>query len=364
MQVHTFIAESANEAVSQIREQLGPAAVVLSVRKLPRNGVSRFLRSEQIEVVAGIEEQPVEPAKPAFQTVDPIAELRAEIRELKRHLTSPSPAALGQTARTLPHAATVSPRSNEIQDRRVDGTMVQLLTRTGLMPLFAEQICAEISGAGGDKLALPAQIEMASAILRRHWRGEIAPAEAGVHVFVGVPASGKSTVLCKMLAQASLVEAQPAAIYQLDTDVTNASPQPGVYAEVLGADFQRTAPLEFERREQSVFVDLPGVALGNERGLKQLEQLIAEFGVPEVHLALNAAYETSHLLEQVRFFSSLGISDLVVTHLDEEPRWGKLWNLILATDCSVRFLSSGQNIPGDFFPATAEAVLKRQFSAN
>src|SRR5678816_167539 len=55
MPTHTFIAESANEAVAQIRTELGPSAVVLSVRKLPRNGLSRLVKKEQIEVVATVE---------------------------------------------------------------------------------------------------------------------------------------------------------------------------------------------------------------------------------------------------------------------------------------------------------------------
>ena len=42
MPTHTFIAETANEAVERIRAELGPSAVVLSVRKLPRTGFSRL----------------------------------------------------------------------------------------------------------------------------------------------------------------------------------------------------------------------------------------------------------------------------------------------------------------------------------
>jgi flagellar biosynthesis GTPase FlhF len=120
-------------------------------------------------------------------------------------------------------------------------------------------------------------------------------------------------------------------------------------------------PLEFEWREQSVFIDLPGVELGNERGLAAIEKTASAFGMPAVHLVLNAAYESAHLLDQVRFFSKLGISDLILTHLDEESRWGKIWNLVLGTNYGIRFLSAGQNIPGEFIPASADVILSRQF---
>jgi flagellar biosynthesis GTPase FlhF len=80
-----------------------------------------------------------------------------------------------------------------------------------------------------------------------------------------------------------------------------------------------------------------------------------------VHLVVNAAYETPLLLAQVRAFAGLPIQDVLVTHLDEEPRWGKLWNLVLGTNCTLRFLAAGQNIPGEFTPATAEQIFARQF---
>jgi flagellar biosynthesis GTPase FlhF len=63
----------------------------------------------------------------------------------------------------------------------------------------------------------------------------------------------------------------------------------------------------------------------------------------------------------VRAFSKLPITDLIVTHLDEETRWGKVWNLALGTNFPVHFLSSGQNIPGDFIAASAEQLFSRQF---
>lgn len=354
MQVHTFIAESANEAVDRIRAELGPSAVVLSVRKLPRTGLERLLKQDQIEVLAGVEEtaavnnsqKPFRPVLPPPSPAESLAELREEMRQLRKQV-------LG---RNKPSADRAEPaRSTE---RKPPG-IAQILNQTGILPFCTEQILQELPDI--ENLTVGEQIAGASEVLRARWRQAQADNSAAVHVFVGVPGSGKSTVLCKMLAQTSLVEGQPATVYQLDSHVANPSPQPGVYAEIVGAQFERTLPLQFERREESVFVDLPGVPLHNEQALARVRDLIAEFGVPEVHLVLNAAYESSHLLEQVRFFSTLGITDLIVTHLDEELRWGKLWNLVLGTNFSLRSFCEGQNIPGDIQLASCDILLNRQF---
>jgi flagellar biosynthesis protein FlhF len=240
-----------------------------------------------------------------------------------------------------------------------DSELHEVLVESGLLPDFAEEVLAEVPRAlRGDRKS---HLDCLENILRAKWRSEPLQSEAAVHVFIGVPGSGKSTVLCKMLAQTSIVEQQPAMVYQLDSHLANTSGQTSIFAEIIGAQFARTLPQNFERREESDFIDLPGVALGDEKGLAVLRAIIESFGVPEVHLVLNGAYESSHLLDQVRFFANVGISDLIVSHLDEEMRWGKVWNLVLGTNYSVRYLSSGQNVPGDLLVPTAETLLHRQF---
>jgi flagellar biosynthesis protein FlhF len=361
MQVHTFIADSANEAVEQIRRELGPAAVVLSVRKLPRAGFGRLLKHDQIEVLASIE-PPTESAQIPLQNApDPLTELREEIRQLRQQVTLNVGTAarhVGQTS-GLPVRGTSGSANSHVLDRK-PSTLAHILTQTGLLPQYSELILQELPGSS-ESLPISEQINLASDLLLRRWRGEPPTSEAGVHIFVGVPGAGKSAVLCKMLAQTSLVEGQPATVYQLDSHITNASPQPTVYSEIIGSEFIRTVPLNFERREESVYIDVPGVLLHDTKALAQLQELIPCFGTPQIHLVLNAAYESAHLLEQARFFSTLGIADLIVTHLDEETRWGKLWNLVFGTNYSLHSFSAGQNVPGEFHPAHPEAILSRQF---
>src|SRR5262247_1905445 len=96
MQTHTFITETAQQAVEQIRAELGPSAVVLSVRRLPRNGLSRLIKHEQIEVIATT--QAAAPEEP----LDSVQELRNEMRLLKQQVA----------ALRLPHTGPVLPPDN------------------------------------------------------------------------------------------------------------------------------------------------------------------------------------------------------------------------------------------------------------
>src|SRR5260221_12648348 len=105
MDIVPFIADSAADALTQIREKLGPEAVVLNVRQLPLSGISRLWQRARIEVLAC-----APPPKPA----DPLADLRQEIADLKEKLparsglaaatngTADSPAADGVPANADP----------------------------------------------------------------------------------------------------------------------------------------------------------------------------------------------------------------------------------------------------------------------
>ena len=318
VQTHTFISATAEDAVNRIRARLGPNAVVLEVRKLPRT----LFRRERFEIVATVDQ--------AASEEDKISELRAEIRDLQR----------------------------EVRSSRDAGSLLHtLLVQSGLLPRFAEPV-VESAGPAPPESSVRDQMELLRGTLRQHWR-PVADEVFRAHVFIGPAGSGKSTVLCKWLAQHILSENRGAAVYQLDSDAANLSPQPKYFAEILGAHFTRSSHRQFD--SEAVFVDLPGLDCGNEKALDAARAALAEFPGAAVHLVLNGAYDASLLLEQARSFAALGPDDLILTHLDEEKRWGKVWNLVLGSSLGIRFLSLGQNVPGGLLGASPDEILARQF---
>jgi flagellar biosynthesis GTPase FlhF len=100
MLVHTFIVESATEAVGLIRNKLGPDAVVLNVRKIPAEGVSKLWKKPKLEVLAAVMPKPgqetiesvlnsadlavpVDRIVPSPVALDPLADLRREMSEIR-----------------------------------------------------------------------------------------------------------------------------------------------------------------------------------------------------------------------------------------------------------------------------------------
>ncbi|MDB6023245.1 MAG: hypothetical protein JWQ04_3102, partial [Pedosphaera sp.] len=90
MQPISFTAASAEQAVAQIRAQLGPEAIVLNVRPLPAHGLARLWQKPMIEVLACIPEAPAPVAEPLG---DVLAEFRQQLDELKQQVAGAGKAA-------------------------------------------------------------------------------------------------------------------------------------------------------------------------------------------------------------------------------------------------------------------------------
>ena len=329
MRLVPFIAESAAAALEKIHEELGPQAMVVSVRRLPANGFSRlWQRTGNIEVVACVANED-EASRPKVRT-DPSG----------GDLPAPFAGKAGPVEGSAP-----APRR---------WRSIAWLESMGLLKAFGDVLEQKVRAAHGNG---PPEMPIAEwravhQALVDFWHParEVMEGTGRPHVFVGPPGSGKTSVLCKWMTLSVLAKNQTARVWRLDGETANTAEYLALHCEIIGVPVERfwRAP---DGPADLFFVDLPGVETHNANALSGLQAKLGALPQPHVHLVLNAACETSILFEQIRVFSALEVEDVLFTHLDEERRRVKLWNFVLGTNFPLSFLSAGQNIPGEFHRA-------------
>ena len=333
MKPTVFTVDNAQDAVRLVQEQLGPEAVILSVRKLPANGFARlFQRSGQIEVTATVPDKPRHALPAGVNGYTPFGENDSS------EIQPPPPRAAHRW------------RS------------IAWLESLGLLPELADRLELKLRTTHGTKPPeMPiAEWEAVRDTLAASWRPPRSEAGDGrPHVFIGPPGSGKTTALCKWLTGAVLRGESRARVWRLDGETANTSEFLSLHCEMVGVPVERFWD-GFGGAEDLLFIDLPGVECYNTAGMKVLREILSSLPAPHIHLVLNAANETVLLFEQFNWFAQAMPEDLIFTHLDEEHRRVKLWNFVLGTNCSLGWLAGGQKIPGDFHRAESSLLFPRK----
>ena len=314
-----FRANSANEALEQIRQQLGPEAMVVNVKQVARSGLSRLWQRPMLEVMACLPGPPVQAPVP---------------------IPSAAPALL-DTLDTAP-----------VRHYSGDQRCAVILEKMGIAPIHVERVLEQMPPTKG---SLGEELHQARQILLKTWRPYTGPAAPARHVFIGPPGSGKTTVLCKWLTQTVLLEGQKARVWRLDGAQANLAESLSVHGEILGIPVHRAWKAQPQGGETQ-WIDLPGVSHQNMGAMEQLSRELGKLQPVNVHLVLNAAYTLPLLTAQIKGFARLPVTDLIFTHVDEERSLGKLWNFVLGTNFPMSYLAGGQNIPGEFGIATPEKL--------
>ena len=362
MNLTRFLARDAADAVGQIRSRLGADAVVVSVTRAPASGLSRLWRKPQLEVVACL---PQRAATTAAQ-VTPVADHAPEVND---EVPLPSGFRLNQLdsdESDVVRPDTTSQRA-EFNASGAEGSWRSgaVLQQMGLQPLHVEKVIerAQLQHGSTPPASLAQELALVCAALTSFWRPAAIANEGSpaIHVFVGPPGSGKTTALSKWLAKSVLADGVTARAWRLDGRTANFASLLDVYGEILGVPVAREWNVQ-QRLEgfDAGFVDLPGVNARDLAAIRQLCFRVETIPGARVHLVLNAAYDVSVMLAQARAFAALPVNDVIFTHVDEEKRLMKLWNVVLGTNFTVRFLSGGQNIPGEFQVAVPDLLIPRQ----
>jgi flagellar biosynthesis protein FlhF len=358
--IYRFTVRSTDQAVTLVRERLGANARVVGVRAVPETGWRRLLGGTRLEVTAQVDAasggtaaldvRSTEPAEPAGNESDDALAAASDAataagprepareRPCVRRGLKPLPPSLG---------------------------LAGLLRRSGITETALSRIQSGPNWPELSALPLHRALAETSRLLRSQAEARVARPPVSRAAFVGSAGVGRTTALCKWLAQDVFRRARTGHVVGVEFDRPNPLGPLPVFAEALGVPLahfpcatQPAVPGGF------AYLDLPALSPRRPQENRRIASFLDTERIAERVLVLHAAYDRQALHDAYAAGRDVGATHLVFTHLDEVAQWGKLWDFLFDEEIEPLFLSTGPSLTGDCEEDVSGAIVRRTLPDN
>ncbi len=348
MKIRRFTGTDMRNAMRQVRDALGPDAVILETTRTDAG----------IEISAAIDDGAVPDASPAVRidqgnspnggwyqpprapgaaTVSELDEMRAEMRSIRSLLEA-------QVGRLL--------WDEQSRQSPATATLLRHFTQLGLDPDIARQLATRaatdhpIGGWTAGLRTLVEQVPVTDCDV---------VAAGGVYAVIGPTGVGKTTSIAKLAARAAQ-QYGPEAVGLVTTDTFRvaAREQLETFGQIMGVtvtsatDRQSlTEALAALERRKLVLVDTAGMSQRDPRLPEQLARLAApDMGLSTL-LAVPATTASGAMQEIVDVFRTAQPVGCILTKTDEATSLGGALSVLIRSGLPLAYVANGQRVPED-----------------
>ncbi|WP_146532232.1 flagellar biosynthesis protein FlhF [Rubripirellula reticaptiva] len=396
MHIRTFRAASLQDALEQIRHQMGPDASVLHTRQV-RDGWMGWLGRTYVEVTAGLRDGESAAAK-AGNPADAIDSRHASTNHPHPPRNTPSHGNSASPIRIADHAYDFSDAAAR-NDRGREG----YLSNSASLPISLQSYREELISAGvGSSTAdrwLTATASFAAGLgdapggqfvsgtpwmehLQRTIGRELRigspiltqPGDRRIVALVGPTGVGKTTTVAKLAAGFRIEARRRVGLLTIDTFRIAAVQQLKAYAEIMDL------PMEVVENESQmqpaldrlgdvdlVLIDTAGRSPRSDARIDQLVGMLHSAQPDETHLVLSSNSSASVIRSTLDGFAPVQPTSAILTKLDETPHTAGVLSAIAASDrfagIPLSYVTNGQQVPDDIAIAEPEYLLSRLLPA-
>lgn len=362
MQLKKFEAPTIQEALQKIKTELGDNAVIFDLRTRSQ-GVKTQRRSgpQWVEVTAAVERNAGGMAnrRTASYPHNDFAWSGPMQSDVPRK-TAPAPEMPAEpgwilTGNTVPwHATSCSPHMKNM--------LLSGFSREAAGYLLGEAAAEQVREKTSDSLQRILLRKIASHVPAA---GSITlqPRQQKRVAFVGPTGVGKTTTLAKIAAQFIRSGDIKIKIITIDTYRIAASEQLKIYGKIMHVPVAVAATEEDLGRElqqsndaQLVLIDTAGRNYRDSNQMAALGRWLARYPDIETHLLLCATTTPDVLGATIKCFSKNRIDRIIITKVDETVRPGHLYQMLVASNLPVSYITNGQRVPEDILPGSAQTL--------
>ncbi|OZA22014.1 MAG: flagellar biosynthesis protein FlhF [Hydrogenophilales bacterium 17-64-11] len=386
MNVKRIVAKTSREAMRQLRDALGPDAVILSNRAVEGG----------VEVLALAAEDIASMAPPVVEAPAIAAPAKAPVADVQDE-TEPAPA-VAIKRRLVERVAVPSEDSARLAQSVISEIKTMQMRLESQLADLAWRDLPGRDPAGAavmrDMLAAGFSATLARELLEAMPKGDVEQAQSwakntlmkrlqvmqsetdmldggGVFALMGPTGAGKTTTTAKLAARFVVRHgADKLALLTTDSYRIGGHEQLRIYGKILGvavhavrdaADL-RLALSEL-RNKHTVLIDTVGMSQRDQAVAEQVEML-CQAGKPIKRLLLlNATSHGDTLNEVVQAYQTRGLDGCILSKIDEAASLGPALDCAIRHQLSVHYLATGQRVPEDLHLANRQYLIHRAFKA-
>lgn len=397
MNVKKFSASSSREALRQVREALGPDAVILSNRNL--NGMVEILAlasDDMSSLAAPMVEQETLPAQialPAQETtvLGAFAKRRNEVDQASGLADALEQSRVARVVDAAPMVASqeIAVMMQEIRSMRsmmesqfselswsaqqkrepMKAAVLREMLAAGFSASLARYLTENLPTGGTQEEGMHwirsvlarniSTIDNESALLDK----------GGVFALVGPTGVGKTTTTAKLAARCVMRHgAGKLALITTDAYRIGGYEQLRIYGKILGVmvhtvkdESDLRIALDELKNKHTVLIDTVGMSQRDQMVGEQIAMLQGAGAQIKRLLCLNATSTGETLSEVVRAYQGSGLAGCVMTKLDEAATIGSVLDVVIRQKLALYYVANGQRVPEDLHVANKQYLVDRAF---
>ena len=388
MIVKKFTASTTRAALQQVRDALGPEALILSNRVQDGNiEIMAMAESDMASLTQG-----TSPNTTAMPRQHDAPEIMLEPATPITPLCAAEP-----TPATPPHNAspeptvTVESLAHEVKNIRslIERQLVNFawremksadplkfdVLRTLLDVGFSPRVARQLSSAVPNTLDKETALRWVRSAIAHNLRGAVTPGselieQGGVFALVGPTGVGKTTTVAKLAARCVLKRGPTSlALITTDTYRIGAHEQLKIYGKILNVpvyavkdDIELARTLDELCDKHLVLIDTAGMSQRDWRINAQIA-LLSSGKAAKVQrlLLLPATAQAATLDDVVRAYRGSGLVGVMLTKIDEALSLAPVLDVVVRHKLAVQYITNGQRVPEDLLCADHLDLVNRAF---
>lgn len=401
MNVRKFTAGTSREAWRQVREALGPDAVILSNRTV--NGMIEILALAP-EDMSALAEPVIERPVPSKETLAALGAKRIDTaqaiqpaRPVAKHAPAETDQASGlagalaasreSAPRPADPAAELAVVMNEIRSMRgmlesqlaeiawstqqkrepMKAAVMREMLSAGFSASLARYLTQNMPGTEKDGLAWVKSV-LARNLAAVSNENEILD-KGGVYALVGPTGVGKTTTTAKLAARCVMRHgAGKLALITTDGYRIGGYEQLRIYGKILGVmvhsvkdETDLRIALDELKNKHMVLIDTVGMGQRDKMVAEQIAMLSGADAKVKRLLCLSATSTGETLNEVVRSYQGDGLAGCIMTKLDEAATVGNVLDVMIRQKLNLYYVANGQRVPEDLHVPNRHYLVDRAF---